>query len=395
MSGEAPREYVVQSGDTLALIAMKFDVSADWLKKLNHLSWSDMIFPGDVLIINSEKTKDTFVEPISVTLFDVNDKDVVETPGKLLIIGDTLRFESAQNKPAVINLTDIVESAILMHPFVPVDTRTDDPNAKFLLSLTVSCDVDGKPETKFWYFAGMKCILNSFQEKLVERMDAVNTELMERQQTMLSEESTEAVTEELEPKPEPEVKDVAKPEVAPAMVRARVTRALPECKMTGKSVILNHDDVCGLRLHFPHRYRTGNWKLLFCLSKDGCSYRTFFSRTERKYPVVMVLKTDGDERIGCFVSCGFTFSRNYYGSGETFVFKLQPKLEIFKWAQVNEFFTCCSENEIAVGGGGASAIWIGGSFLNAFSESCPTFNSPSLTKEMRFKVVDLEVWQIE
>lgn len=387
------REYVVQPGDTLALIALKFDVSTDWLKRLNHLSWSDMIFPGDVLLIGSETEHNTFVEPISVTLFDVINQDVSETPGKLLIIGDTLRFEAPDKKPIVINLTDVVESAILVHPFIAASSALDDPDTPFLLSLSVACEVDGKQTTRFWYFSGKNSVVRAFEDRLVECMDAANTALMKREQAILA-----ASLDDPPPEPIPvqaPVEEQKKSDVAPTMVRSRVTKKLPDAQMIGSSVLLKHDEVDALRLHLPHRYRTGNWKLLFCLSKDGCSYRTFFSRTEKKHPVVMVLLTDGNERIGCFVSCGFMFSRHYYGSGETFVFRLQPSVEIFKWAQGNEFFTCSTENEIAIGGGGASAIWIGGNLLNAFSESCPTFDSPSLTKEMRFKIVDLEVWQIE
>ncbi|OHT08834.1 hypothetical protein TRFO_22596 [Tritrichomonas foetus] len=165
--------------------------------------------------------------------------------------------------------------------------------------------------------------------------------------------------------------------------------------LNGTSEILLPEDFTSLRTSLPYRYKNGNWRLLFQLSRDGCSYSSFFKRTENLYPIVLVLKTDNNERIGAFASRGFQFSQQYYGSGETFVFKLTPKYEFYTWSQANKYFIASSEEEISIGGGGSSAIWIDGNLLSAFSESCSTFNSPGLTSNYNFKINDLEAWKID
>jgi hypothetical protein len=74
---------------------------------------------------------------------------------------------------------------------------------------------------------------------------------------------------------------------------------------------------------------------------------------------------------------------------------LSPDFVVYEWSKSNQYFISSTEQEIAIGGGGASAIWIDANLLTAFSEICPTFDSPSLTKEIRFKILNMEAWKIE
>ena len=46
------KQYVVQKGDSLYMIAKRFNVSVDDLKKHNHL-YSNMIYPNQILLIPS------------------------------------------------------------------------------------------------------------------------------------------------------------------------------------------------------------------------------------------------------------------------------------------------------------------------------------------------------
>ena len=170
---------------------------------------------------------------------------------------------------------------------------------------------------------------------------------------------------------------------------------ITKVQLQGVSGILDDNKVNELRPFLPYYYRNYNWNLLYQLSRDGTSYTTFYKLTEKAKPVVLLIRTDQKEIIGAYISCGLQFSTRYYGNGEIFVFRFNPRIEVFKWSVgKNQYFVCSSKSDISIGGGKSTAIWIDGNFLNAVSEACPTFDSPQLTKKSTFKVLDIEVWKI-
>ena len=393
MEDAEPVPYVFQTGDSLEGIAERFGVSVSWLKQLNHVHLSGDPIPGDVILVKPEFVEDP-VDPIEVTLFDIDSPEIVEVAGTLLLDGDQLRFEAPGRTPMIIDLRDVNETAVVPHPFAVPPADINDPNARFLLSVSGFSDVGDKTFVVARYFIGPNSILREFQKKLADRVAAVGDDMEKSKKRLL------ASVQVTPPRPRPPSKTEPKrsntaPSVSPVLVRSKSKMQLPETRMIGESYILSTSEILELRRSIPLRFRNGSWRLLFCLSKYGCSYQTFFSQTEKKSPVILAILTDSGERLGCYTSSAFTCSRRYYGSGETFVFKLQPQLQVFRWSQANEFFTYSTSQEIAIGGGGSSAIWIDGNLLNAYSESCSTFNSPGLTQERSFKIKNIEAWQIE
>ena len=80
----------------------------------------------------------------------------------------------------------------------------------------------------------------------------------------------------------------------------------------------------------------------------------------------MILKNQYGDKIGAFIPQQLKKSREYYGTGETFVFRFTPSFEFFGWNKdSNQYFISSSSQEISIGGGGSSAIWIDGDLLNA------------------------------
>jgi hypothetical protein len=163
----------------------------------------------------------------------------------------------------------------------------------------------------------------------------------------------------------------------------------------GTSEILNETDLLSIRGALPQRFVKGCWILKFQLSRDGTSYRSLFQKTENVSPLVVAVKTNGGERIGCFIPSGIHESGQEYGTKGTFVFKCGPKFAIHRASEANQFFVFTDAQQISIGGGGGAAIWIDANLLDARSEVCLTFNSPVLTAQSQFKVLNLEVWQVE
>jgi hypothetical protein len=161
-----------------------------------------------------------------------------------------------------------------------------------------------------------------------------------------------------------------------------------------QSTIIDDETAAEIRRAMPTRFRNAEWGRLFQLSTDGSSYGTFFQATENVAPAVLVVRTDRGDRFGCYSSEGFKNSKQYYGTGETFVFQITPAFAAFGWTNASDFFVASSDDEIAIGGGGNSAIWIDRYMLKGFSEACPTFGSPHLASQKRFRVMDMEAWGI-
>lgn len=98
----------------------------------------------------------------------------------------------------------------------------------------------------------------------------------------------------------------------------------------------------------------------------------------------------------------------YYGTGETFVFKVSSgNVCIYKWARSNSFFQLSSRGYFAVGGGGHFALWIDDELQNGTTAQCSTFKNTPLCQPsqqnqvgksneeselIEFEIVALEVW---
>jgi len=373
--------YYVEEGDTLESISEMCGIPANWIKEYNHI-YSNTVYPGDRLrIVPPPDLID--IDPIEVEVFGE-----AETPkGIMKITNESVSFTPIGTRKArLINLIGHLESAVMPHPISMMNTSPDqmsNPDALGILLITHLENPSDTKSMKTSIFAGKNSSLTKMQIAILARANYVQSQ-----------------NEYLHPDPNsipcavPEHKKSSESENPTTKTRQRSVYQLPPIKMNGETKILSAEDISKIRHSLPIRVRNQNWSLLFQLSRDGSSYSTFYELTAEAQPVLLVLTTHKGEKIGAYVSLGFKISRNFYGSGETFVFRFIPKFEVYKWAESNKYFTTCTKEEISIGGGQASAIWIDGTFLRAFSEGCPTFNSPGLTSEPQFSVVDLEVWKI-
>jgi hypothetical protein len=55
--------------------------------------------------------------------------------------------------------------------------------------------------------------------------------------------------------------------------------------------------------------------------------------------------------FGAFVSESWRIEPRYYGSGESFLFALKPKIKFFDWTEKNNYVQCSRRDFIALGGG--------------------------------------------
>lgn len=171
----------------------------------------------------------------------------------------------------------------------------------------------------------------------------------------------------------------------------------------------------------PVRYHDCDLQRLYCTDTDGISMVTLLKKVAGRSPVFIVVRDTSGHAFGCYgpaawrdscktarsllPSLAITFWTTFrpafvdltlfcsscdmfialsgtrsYGSGESFVFKLDGHMaDIFKWTRANSFFQISSHEHLAIGGGGHFALWIDGELAHGTTADCSTFDNPPLT----------------
>ncbi|CAA0838144.1 TLD-domain containing nucleolar protein [Striga hermonthica] len=85
--------------------------------------------------------------------------------------------------------------------------------------------------------------------------------------------------------------------------------------------------------------------------------------------------------------------RRYQGSNNSFVFSNNSGHPlIFRPTGVNRYFTLCSTEYLAMGGGGHFALYLDGDLLSGSSSLSETYGNPCLAGSEAFEVKEVELW---
>ncbi|XP_065203238.1 GTPase-activating protein skywalker isoform X4 [Planococcus citri] len=149
--------------------------------------------------------------------------------------------------------------------------------------------------------------------------------------------------------------------------------------------------------------------LLYTTEEHGCSLTTFYYRVEQHEPTLLIIKTCNNEVFGAYCSNKW-LDRNqkdergnrttYFGTGETFLFSLQPERRKYPWVGIendnvnhsNELFMAADPQMITIGGGDGQAIWMDENIRFGKTDRCSTFNNPPLCPNGDFEIKVLEVY---
>jgi len=148
----------------------------------------------------------------------------------------------------------------------------------------------------------------------------------------------------------------------------------------------------------PERYQIQSVSIEYSISRDGTSLLTLLDLCNTRkdpYPLLLIVKDSNHHVFGAFLTEGIKKSSCFYGTGESFLFKVSPTVETYPWTRQNELFTCCNDNFLAVGCGGEGStygLWIHSDLLKGSSSNCDTFENDVLSSEEFFDVLNLEVW---
>jgi hypothetical protein len=368
-----------------ASVSLLFD-----LPLANYRRWTSI--PSGVSVLSLSSPLFHSVPPIEASLFE--NRDAPEIPGHLSLSENFLRFDPAAlaRSPIIIPLLGNLEAGLLPHPCD--DTEGADlhnPNSPCLLVVTYLKDVADEKSMTIVYFSGKQCDISLYRQRI--RDGAQNAQTIAN---YVAPNPNDIRLIEAKPVMHRRLSFSSSGPILPGPRRMRTTHA-SEIEIVGQSRIVERKEVIQIQGNVPARFHNSVWRLLFQLSIHGCSYSTMYEQTEKQEPLILLLRTDGNDRIGAFLPSGLKRSPRYYGTGETFVFHFTPRLEVFRWTRgpdSNEFFISSSAEDLTMGGGGGAAIWIDNTMNNGRSDDCKTFGSPRLTHNPAFKVIDMEVWKI-
>lgn len=144
----------------------------------------------------------------------------------------------------------------------------------------------------------------------------------------------------------------------------------------------------------PARFRGRDLQAAFSTVEDGVALSTLFQNIVGSDPVLLLVRDSGGARFGAYTSVPFSPGPHYAGSGEGFVFKLGPKGHVFPWSHANPFFQLVTPESLAVGGGGAFALYLDVLLEHGSSGESTTYANTCLASAEAFDVVVVEAYKL-
>ncbi|KAF7839955.1 oxidation resistance protein 1 [Senna tora] len=169
---------------------------------------------------------------------------------------------------------------------------------------------------------------------------------------------------------------------------------LPE--ISEPSVLLSEKTRTVLYTSLPALIHGRKWMLLYSTWRHGISLSTLYRRS-MLWPGLSLLVV-GDRKgavFGGLVEAPLRPSnkRKYQGTNNTFVFtNTVGHPTVYRPTGVNRYFTLCTTDFLAIGGGSHFAIYLDGDLLNGSSAVSETYGNPCLAHSQDFEVKEVELW---
>lgn len=202
-----------------------------------------------------------------------------------------------------------------------------------------------------------------------------------------------------------------------------------------------------LQNFFPAGASDQNYWLKYSMVRDGASLMSLLKHIRGAKNTVIAIETVEGEVFGSFTSTPWRKNWNYYGSGNSFLWrmrrtrsekdlqhsildqaKLESELDVYHWTGINELVQYCTTDMIAIGGGalsddgivpsatdeerdspekspsflstaqGGFGLAIDSDLFRATSSACATYQNPPLSRihadGSPFEILNLEVWTL-
>ncbi|KAM0922853.1 hypothetical protein ACQ4PT_005897 [Festuca glaucescens] len=139
-----------------------------------------------------------------------------------------------------------------------------------------------------------------------------------------------------------------------------------------------------------------NWMLVYSTWRHGISLSTLYRRSMLCAGDSLLIVGDKKGAVfGGLVEAPLRpiMQRKYQGTNNCFVFtNAAGHPVIYRSTGANNYFTFCSPEYLAMGGGGHFALYLDEDLLNGSSSTSETFNKLCLSLSQNFEVKHIELW---
>lgn len=162
------------------------------------------------------------------------------------------------------------------------------------------------------------------------------------------------------------------------------------------SVLLTEKARIYLYAALPVLVQDRKWVLLYSTWRNGISLSTLYRRSLLWPGISLLVVGDHNGAVfGGLVDAPLkpTTKRKYQGTNNSFVFSnVSGQPVIFRPTGVNRYFTVCSTEYLALGGGGHFALYLDGDLLTGSSATSETYGNSCLAHTEDFEVKEVELW---
>ncbi|XP_042493183.1 TLD domain-containing protein 2 [Macadamia integrifolia] len=162
------------------------------------------------------------------------------------------------------------------------------------------------------------------------------------------------------------------------------------------SLLLSEKMRSALYTSLPSLVQGRKWVLLYSTWRHGISLSTLYRRSSLCPGLSLLVVGDKKGAVfGGLVEAPLrpTSKRKYQGTKDTFIFtNISGHPVVFRPTGANHYFTLCSLDFLALGGGGHFALYLGDDLLRGSSSVSETYGNPCLAQSEDFEVKEVELW---
>jgi len=133
------------------------------------------------------------------------------------------------------------------------------------------------------------------------------------------------------------------------------------------------------------------------MSTHGISMMTFIENVSGEDVTLMIVEDSLGYKFGSFVFDEWRHKKNFYGSGESFVYTFRDKeeVDVYYGTGNNSMYQYCDRTCVGVGGDkreGRFALYLGDDFYRGSSTKTSCFENQVLSSKPEFLCVEMEIW---
>jgi hypothetical protein len=112
-----------------------------------------------------------------------------------------------------------------------------------------------------------------------------------------------------------------------------------------------------------------------------------------KGEVIVIVSDEDDNVFGGYMTPSFEHRKNFYGTGESFIFSFKGEnLYAYKASLMNDLYCFSDEDGFGFGSDNHYGLFIDASLKKGFTFPCKTYNNDPLSPNTHFTIKKLEIW---